>query len=155
MRISDWSSDVCSSDLPLLTNADGTKMGKTVGGAVWLNEDQLSSYDYWQFWRNTDDRDVATRLRLFTDLPVDEIARLSSLQGSEINEAKKVLANEATALCRGTDAAHIAAETARRPFEEGASDANLPTVTFAGRPEERRVGTEGVRTGRYRWCPNN
>ncbi|HEY9579216.1 MAG TPA: tyrosine--tRNA ligase [Rhizorhapis sp.] len=117
---------------PLLTNADGTKMGKTVGGAVWLNEDQLSSYDYWQFWRNTDDRDVATRLRLFTDLPVDEIARLSSLQGSEINEAKKVLANEATALCRGTDAAHIAAETARRTFEEGASDANLPTVTFAG-----------------------
>src|SRR3546814_5368902 len=107
-------------------------MGKTVGGAVWLNEDQLSSYDYWQFWRNTDDRDVATRLRLFTDLPVDEIARLSSLRGSEINEAKKVLANEATALCRGTDAAHIAAETARRTFEEGASDDNLPTVTFAG-----------------------
>src|SRR3546814_1790040 len=93
-------------------------MGKTVGGAVWLNEDQLSSYDYWQFWRNTDDRDVATRLRLFTDLPVDEIARLSSLQGSEINEAKKVLANEATALCRGTDGAQIADEKGRRTFEE-------------------------------------
>ena len=113
---------------PLLTNADGTKMGKTVGGAVWLNEDQLSSYDYWQFWRNTDDRDVTARLRLFTDLPLDEIGRLAALQGSEINEAKKVLANEATALCRGAEAAAQAAETARRTFEEGAADAHLPTV---------------------------
>src|SRR3546814_10014865 len=81
---------------PLLTNADGTKMGKTVGGAVWLNEDQLSSSDYWQFWRNTDDRDVTTRLRLFTDLPVDETARLSMLQVSEINAAQKGLAKETT-----------------------------------------------------------
>ncbi|EPR16621.1 tyrosyl-tRNA synthetase [Sphingobium indicum IP26] len=115
---------------PLLTNADGTKMGKTVGGAVWLNEDQLSSYDYWQFWRNTADADVANRLRLFTDLPMDEVERLAALQGAEINEAKKILANEATALCRGADAAAAAAETARRTFEEGASDANLPTASL-------------------------
>jgi len=115
---------------PLLTNADGTKMGKTVGGAVWLNEDQLSHYDYWQFWRNTADADVASRLRLFTDLPMDEVNRLAALEGAEINEAKKILANEATALCRGADAAQAAAETARRTFEEGASDANLPTVSL-------------------------
>lgn len=115
---------------PLLTNADGTKMGKTVGGAVWLNEDQLSSYDYWQFWRNTADADVANRLRLFTDLPMDEVERLAALEGAEINEAKKILANEATALCRGAEAAAAAAETARRTFEEGASDANLPTVSL-------------------------
>ncbi|MET0248645.1 MAG: tyrosine--tRNA ligase [Sphingobium sp.] len=115
---------------PLLTNADGTKMGKSVGGAVWLNEDQLSNYDYWQFWRNTADADVATRLRLFTDLPMDEVERLAALEGAEINEAKKILANEATALCRGADAAVAAAETARRTFEEGASDANLPTVSL-------------------------
>ncbi|WP_313808669.1 tyrosine--tRNA ligase [Sphingobium sp.] len=115
---------------PLLTNADGTKMGKTVGGAVWLNEDQLSNYDYWQFWRNTADADVANRLRLFTDLPMDEVERLAALQGAEINEAKKILANEATALCRGAGAAALAAETARRTFEEGASDANLPTVSL-------------------------
>ncbi|KEQ52457.1 tyrosine--tRNA ligase [Sphingobium chlorophenolicum] len=115
---------------PLLTNADGTKMGKTVGGAVWLNEDQLSNYDYWQFWRNTADADVANRLRLFTDLPMDEVERLASLQGAEINEAKKILANEATTLCRGADAAVLAAETARKTFEEGASDANLPTVSL-------------------------
>ncbi|AEG48221.1 Tyrosyl-tRNA synthetase [Sphingobium chlorophenolicum L-1] len=115
---------------PLLTNADGTKMGKTVGGAVWLNEDQLSNYDYWQFWRNTADADVANRLRLFTDLPMDEVERLASLQGAEINEAKKILANEATALCRGAEAAVLAAETARKTFEEGASDANLPTVSL-------------------------
>jgi tyrosyl-tRNA synthetase len=117
---------------PLLTNADGTKMGKTVGGAVWLNEDQLSSYDYWQFWRNTADADVAMRLRLFTDLPLDEVERLAALQGAEINEAKKILANEATALCRGVEAAAAAAETARKTFEEGASDANLPTVAIGG-----------------------
>jgi tyrosyl-tRNA synthetase len=115
---------------PLLTNADGTKMGKTVGGAVWLNEDQLSAYDYWQFWRNTADADVANRLRLFTDLPMDEVERLAGLQGAEINEAKKILANEATALCRGAEAAVLAAETARKTFEEGASDANLPTVSL-------------------------
>nr|WP_317892720.1 tyrosine--tRNA ligase [uncultured Sphingomonas sp.] len=112
---------------PLLTNADGTKMGKSVGGAVWLNEDLLSHFDYWQFWRNTDDRDVGTRLRLFTDLPLDEIARLEALEGAEINEAKKILADAATALCRGADAAVQAAETARRTFEEGAAGDALPT----------------------------
>ncbi|RDE06219.1 tyrosine--tRNA ligase [Sphingomonas aracearum] len=113
---------------PLLTTADGTKMGKTVKGAVWLHEDQLPHFDYWQFWRNTDDRDVGRFLRLFTDLPLDEIARLEALQGAEINQAKIVLANEATALCRGRDAAEAAAETARRTFEEGASGDALPTV---------------------------
>lgn len=118
---------------PLLTNADGTKMGKTVGGAVWLNEDQLSAFDYWQFWRNTADADVATRLRLFTDLPMDEIARLSALEGAEINEAKKILANEATALCRGREAAQAAAETARKTFEAGAAaSADLPRLTVPG-----------------------
>jgi len=117
---------------PLLTNADGTKMGKTVGGAVWLNEDQLSHFDYWQFWRNTADADVAARLRLFTDLPMDEVRRLDALEGAEINEAKKQLANEATALCRGRDAADAAAETARLTFEQGAAAAaDLPTVTVA------------------------
>ncbi|PTD18275.1 tyrosine--tRNA ligase [Sphingomonas fennica] len=117
---------------PLLTNADGTKMGKTVGGAVWLNEDQLSHFDYWQFWRNTDDRDVASRLHLFTDLPLDEIDRLAALQGAEINEAKIVLANAATALCRGAEAAAQAAETARRTFEEGAAGDALPSFAVAG-----------------------
>ncbi|MFW2830037.1 tyrosine--tRNA ligase [Sphingomonas sp. ID0503] len=117
---------------PLLTNADGTKMGKTVGGAVWLNEDQLAAYDYWQFWRNTQDADVPSRLRLFTDLPLDEIARLEALGGSEINEAKKVLANAATALCRGVEASEGAAETARRLFEEGAAGGNLPRLTVEG-----------------------
>ncbi len=114
---------------PLITKADGSKMGKSVSGAVWLNEDQLSHFDYWQFWRNTDDRDVGRFMRLFTDLPLDEIARLEALQGSEINEAKKVLANAATALCRGIEAAQAAAETARLTFEEGAAaDADLPTI---------------------------
>ncbi|MBA2936230.1 tyrosine--tRNA ligase [Sphingomonas sp. CGMCC 1.13654] len=117
---------------PLLTNADGTKMGKTVGGAVWLNEEQLPTYDYWQFWRNTQDADVEVRLRLFTDLPMDEIARLAALSGAEINEAKKILANEATALCRGTEAARDAAETARRTFEEGAAGGDLPTLRIDG-----------------------
>jgi len=116
---------------PLITTADGGKMGKTMSGAVWLNEDQLSAYDYWQFWRNTDDRDVGRFLRLFTDLPLDEIARLESLEGAEINEAKKVLANEATAMCRGRAAADEAAETARRTFEEGAAGEALPTVAVA------------------------
>jgi tyrosyl-tRNA synthetase len=117
---------------PLLTNADGTKMGKTVGGAVWLNEDQLPAYDYWQFWRNTHDSDVVARLRLFTDLPLDEIARLEALGGSEINEAKKILANAATALCRGADAAVAAADTARRTFEEGAAGGDLPRLPVTG-----------------------
>jgi len=114
---------------PLITKADGSKMGKSVSGAVWLNEAQLSHFDYWQFWRNTDDRDVGKFLRLFTDVPLDEIARLEALAGSEINEAKKILANEATALCRGREAAEAAAETARLTFEAGAAaDADLPTL---------------------------
>jgi tyrosyl-tRNA synthetase len=117
---------------PLITTADGGKMGKTMSGAVWLNEDQLPAYDYWQFWRNTDDRDVGRFLRLFTDLPLDEIARLEKLEGAEINEAKKVLANEATAMCRGRAAAEEAAETARRTFEEGAAGEALPTHQVTG-----------------------
>ena len=117
---------------PLITTADGTKMGKTVAGAVWLHEDQLPAYDYWQFWRNTDDRDVGRFLRLFTDLPLDEIARLEALPGAEINAAKIVLANAATALCRGRAAADEAAETARRTFEDGAGGGSLPRLAVAG-----------------------
>jgi tyrosyl-tRNA synthetase len=112
---------------PLITKADGSKMGKSVSGAIWLNREQLPDYDYWQFWRNTDDRDVGRFLRLFTDMPMDEIARLEALDGSEINAAKIALANAATELCRGADAAALAAETARKTFEEGASGGDLPT----------------------------
>ncbi|MAW98512.1 MAG: tyrosine--tRNA ligase [Sphingomonas sp.] len=117
---------------PLITTADGGKMGKTMAGAVWLNEDQLPAYEYWQFWRNTDDRDVARFLRLFTDLPLDEIARLEALQGAEINEAKKILADAATAMCRGEDAAREAAETARKTFEEGSAGDALPSMNVSG-----------------------
>ena len=117
---------------PLITKADGSKMGKSVSGAVWLNEDQLSHFDYWQFWRNTDDRDVGRFLRLFTDLPLDEIVRLEALAGAEINAAKVVLANAATALCRGDAAALEAAETARRTFEEGVASESLPTIAVGG-----------------------
>ncbi|QQV76232.1 tyrosine--tRNA ligase [Sphingomonas aliaeris] len=116
---------------PLITTADGGKMGKTMSGAVWLHEDQLPHFDYWQFWRNTDDRDVGRFLRLFTDLPLDEIARLESLEGAGINEAKKILANEATAMCRGCAAADEAAETARRTFEEGSVGGSLPTFVVS------------------------
>ncbi|OYY64296.1 tyrosine--tRNA ligase [Sphingomonas sp. 28-62-11] len=116
---------------PLITKADGTKMGKSVSGAVWLNEAQLPDYDYWQFWRNVDDRDVGRFLRLFTDLPLDEIARLEALEGAEINAAKIALANAATAMCRGDAAAADAAETARRTFEEGASGDSLPSFAVA------------------------
>jgi tyrosyl-tRNA synthetase len=113
---------------PLLTTASGAKMGKTASGAVWLNEAQLSAYDYWQFWRNTEDADVARFLKLFTLLPMDEIARLAALEGAGINEAKKVLATEATALVHGRDKAEAAAETAKRTFEQGAAAEGLPTV---------------------------
>lgn len=113
---------------PLLTTASGAKMGKTAAGAVWLNADQLSPYDYWQYWRNTEDADVVRFLKLFTFLPLDEIARLGALGGAEINEAKKVLATEATALAHGREAADLAAETARRTFEEGALALTLPKV---------------------------
>jgi tyrosyl-tRNA synthetase len=113
---------------PLLTTASGAKMGKTAAGAVWLNEAQLSAYDYWQYWRNTEDADVERFLKLFTILPLDEIARLSALKGAEINEAKKVLATEATALLHGRGKADAAAETARATFEEGALAQSLPTL---------------------------
>ncbi len=113
---------------PLLTTASGAKMGKTAAGAVWLDAGMLSPYDYWQFWRNTEDADIGRFLKLFTLLPMDEIARLSALQGAEINEAKKVLANEATALMHGREAADNAAETARKTFVEGSVAQDLPTV---------------------------
>ncbi len=113
---------------PLITTADGGKMGKTAAGAVWLNEDQLSSYDYWQFWRNTQDADVGRFLRLFTDVPVDEIARLEALSGNEINAAKATLADTATTLCRGADAATAAAGTARAVFEQGGAGDDLPGI---------------------------
>ena len=117
---------------PLITKADGSKMGKSVSGAIWLNREQLSDYDYWQFWRNTDDRDVGRFLRLFTDLPLDEIQRLEALGGSEINAAKIALANAATELCRGADAATLASETARKTFEEGSSGGDLPSFDALG-----------------------
>ena len=113
---------------PLLTTSSGAKMGKTAAGAIWLNADQLSPWDYWQFWRNTEDADVARFLALYTLLPLDEIARLGALGGSEINEAKKVLATQATALLHGQDAAGAAAETARQTFEQGITAASLPSV---------------------------
>jgi len=113
---------------PLLTTSSGAKMGKTAQGAVWLNADQFRPYDFWQYWRNVEDADVARLLKLFTTLPMSEIARLEALGGSEINEAKKVLATEATALLHGRAAAEEAAETARKTFEEGALAETLPTV---------------------------
>jgi tyrosyl-tRNA synthetase len=113
---------------PLITTADGAKMGKTASGAVWLNSDQLSAYDYWQFWRNTADADVVKFLKLFTDMPLERIDELAKLEGKAINEAKIVLANEATAMLHGHKAAEAAAETARRTFEEGAAGGELPTL---------------------------
>lgn len=113
---------------PLLTTSSGAKMGKTAQGAVWLNDEMLSAYDYWQFWRNTEDADVGRFLRLFTFLPLPEIKRLEQLRGQELNEAKKVLADEATRLCHGEKAAAEAAETAKKTFEEGSGGGNLPTV---------------------------
>ncbi|ABQ29947.1 MULTISPECIES: tyrosine--tRNA ligase [Acidiphilium] len=113
---------------PLITTASGAKMGKTAAGAVWLSAARRSPFDYWQFWRNTEDADVGRFLRLFTDLPLDEIARLEALQGAEINEAKKILATEATALCHGRAVAEEAAETARRTFEGGEAAETLPGI---------------------------
>ena len=113
---------------PLITTASGAKMGKTAQGAVWLNPARLSAYDYWQYWRDVEDADVGRFLRLFTELPEDEIARLEALEGAEINAAKKRLADEATTLCHGGAAAETAAETARRTFEEGALGQDLPTI---------------------------
>ncbi len=116
---------------PLITTSSGAKMGKTAQGAVWLNPERLSAYDYWQFWRNTEDGDVGRFLKLFTELPLDEIKRLEALEGVEINEAKKILADAATTLCRGAEAAGEAAETARRTFEEGDAAQGLPVVEIA------------------------
>jgi tyrosyl-tRNA synthetase len=116
---------------PLITLASGAKMGKTASGAVWLNADMRSPYEYWQFWRNTEDADVARFLKLFTTLPMDEIARLEQLGGAELNDAKKILANEATALLHGRAASVDAAETARKTFEEGTSAEGLPTIDVA------------------------
>ena len=113
---------------PLLATASGAKMGKTAAGAVWLNPERLSPYEFWQYWRNTEDADVGRFLKLFTDLPLTEVARLEALQGQEINEAKKILATEVTTLAHGKQAAESAAETARRTFEEGTKADTLPTV---------------------------
>jgi tyrosyl-tRNA synthetase len=119
-------------------------MGKTAQGAVWLNADMKSPYEYWQFWRNTDDADVARFLKLFTTLPLDEVERLAALQGAEINEAKKALADAATVLLHGADAAGLAAETARQTFEEGAIDANLPTVEISRSELDAGAGVLGL-----------
>jgi tyrosyl-tRNA synthetase len=135
---------------PLIATASGAKMGKTAQGAVWLTADRVSAYDYWQFWRNTEDGDVGRFLRLFTDLPLPEIARLETLGGAEINEAKKILATEATTLAHGGALAMEAAETARRAFEEGEAAATLPTVTvpssdlLAGIPAFRLFAIAGL-----------
>jgi len=125
---------------PLLTTSSGAKMGKTAAGAVWLNEDQLPVYDYWQMWRNTEDADVTRFLKLFTLLPMSEIAKLAALGGAEINEAKKTLATEATALLHGREKAEAAAETARRTFEEGESAEGLPTIEVPIADIENELG---------------
>ncbi|WOC17262.1 tyrosine--tRNA ligase [Pseudochrobactrum sp. MP213Fo] len=116
---------------PLLTTSSGAKMGKSLNGAVWLNADMLSAYDFWQYWRNTEDADVERFLKLYTTMPMDEIARLAALGGSEINETKKILATEITAMLHGREAAEQAAETARKTFEEGAISDNLPSFNIA------------------------
>jgi tyrosyl-tRNA synthetase len=125
---------------PLLTTASGAKMGKTASGAVWLNADMLSPYDYWQYWRNSEDADVDRFLQLFTELPFDEIARLAKLKGAELNEAKKILATEATALVHGRDAADRAAETARTTFEKGEIAQSLPTLEVPRADLEKGLG---------------
>ncbi len=117
---------------PLITTASGQKMGKTLGGAVWVNDDRLPAFDYWQYWRNTQDADVGRFLRLFTDLPLDEIERLERLEGAELNEAKKVLASEATKLCRGEAAAGEAEAAARAQFETGGDAGGLPVIELSG-----------------------
>jgi tyrosyl-tRNA synthetase len=134
---------------PLLTTSSGAKMGKTAEGAVWLNPDMLSPYDYWQFWRNAEDADVPRFLKLFTELPLDEIERLAKLEGAELNEAKKILATEATALVHGRDAAQQAAETARATFEQGQLASELPTVEIPRADLENGFGvlTAAVQSG--------
>ncbi|MCX8997802.1 tyrosine--tRNA ligase [Rhizobiaceae bacterium BDR2-2] len=125
---------------PLLTTASGAKMGKSVNGAVWLNPDMLSAYDFWQYWRNTEDADVTRFLKLYTTLPMDEIERLAKLGGSEINEVKKILATEITAMLHGRAAAEEAAETARKTFEEGALAENLPSIEVPAAELEAGIG---------------
>nr|WP_272210763.1 tyrosine--tRNA ligase [Marinicella sp. W31]MDC2876678.1 tyrosine--tRNA ligase [Marinicella sp. W31] len=125
---------------PLLTTASGAKMGKSANGAIWLNPDMLSAYDFWQFWRNTEDADVSRFLKLYTTLPMDEITRLSALGGSELNAVKKILATEVTAMLHGRQAAEEAAETARKTFEEGAVAENLPTIEIAKPELEAGIG---------------
>ena len=122
---------------PLLTTASGKKMGKTEDGAVWLNADMFSAYDYWQYWRNVEDADVEMLLARFTTLPMDEVRRLGALQGAEINEAKKILANEATRMLHGTDAATSAAATAQKTFEQGGAGGDLPTIDLTRSEIER------------------
>ena len=124
---------------PLLTTSSGAKMGKTADGAVWLNADMLSPYDYWQYWRNTEDADVGRLMRLFTEMPLDEIARLEKLEGAELNDAKKILATEVTTLCHGRDAADQAAETARKTFEEGTLAEDLPSTDVASADLEQGI----------------
>ncbi|WP_400767888.1 tyrosine--tRNA ligase [Methylosinus sporium] len=125
---------------PLLTTSSGAKMGKTAAGAIWLDESMLAPYDYWQYWRNTEDADVVRFLKLFTFLPLDEIEKLAALGGAEINEAKKILATEATALLHGRETAELAAETARRTFEEGALALSLPKVAVAASEVAAGIG---------------
>jgi tyrosyl-tRNA synthetase len=132
------SKEVYGFTAPLITRSDGAKMGKSVDGAIWLNESELPAYDFWQYWRNTDDRDVGKFLKLFTDLPIDEIARLEALEGAEINDAKVILANEVTRMVRGSDAAKAAEATARDTFAGGGAGEDLPTLN---------VGPEGMRIG--------
>jgi tyrosyl-tRNA synthetase len=122
------SADLFAVTTPLIATSSGAKMGKSMAGAVWLNPERVSPYDFWQYWRNTEDEDVGRFLKLFTEMPLDEIARLEALNGQEVNEAKKILATEITALAHGRQAADEAAETARRTFEEGARADTLPTV---------------------------
>ncbi|WP_048648821.1 tyrosine--tRNA ligase [Nitratireductor soli] len=125
---------------PLLTTSSGAKMGKSAEGAVWLNPDLLGAYDFWQYWRNTEDADVERFLKLYTVLPLDEIARLGALQGAELNDAKKILATEVTAMLHGRAAADEAAETARKTFEEGAFAENLPTLNIGKEELDAGVG---------------
>jgi tyrosyl-tRNA synthetase len=132
--------DLFALTTPLLLTSSGTKMGKSESGALWLNADMMTPYEYWQFWRNCEDADTEKLLKRFTDLPLDEIARLAALKGGEINEAKKVLATEATALLHGREAAETAAATARQTFEEGTLAASLPTVEVPRAELENGVG---------------
>lgn len=132
--------DLFALTTPLLTTSSGAKMGKTADGAVWLEQEMLSAYDYWQYWRNVEDADIARFMKLFTTLPLDEISRYETLEGAEMNEAKKVLASEATAMVHGREAAELAAETARKTFEEGAAADTLPSISVSGVDLENGIG---------------